>query len=141
MPELDYAILADHVRAERGVAYMIAGSIDTIFSRRVPVGQNVGLLLRVTFTQNECGRPHRIEVFCQDEDGERLANVTGTITPERDDSLPPGWDTGALLGLNFGIPLPRYGVYAFEILVDDRSVKSLRLRVLPVEGSPATEEG
>jgi hypothetical protein len=72
MPELDYAVLGDYVRAEAGIAHVIAAGIDTIWSAEVPTGRNVGLLLRITFTRNECGRLHRIEIIFQDTDGARL---------------------------------------------------------------------
>jgi uncharacterized protein DUF6941 len=107
----------------------------------VPTGQNVGLLLRVAFTRNECGRPHRLEVIFQDIDGQRLTHVTAVFTPEWNDDLPVGWPLGAQVGLNFGIPLPAYGVYSFEVLIDDANHKTLNLRVIPppdVEGEGQT---
>jgi hypothetical protein len=59
MPELDYALLCDYVRAERGVAHTIAAGIDTVHRPEVPTVANLGLLARVTFTRAECGRLHR----------------------------------------------------------------------------------
>lgn len=133
MPELDYALLCDYVRAEGGMAHVVAAGIDTIWAPEVPAGQNLGLLMRVAFARNECGRPHRIEVIFQGEDGERLAQIGGVVTPEWSSDLPPGWRVGALMGLNIGVPLPRYGLYAFEVLVNDSLVKSIPLRVLQRE--------
>lgn len=136
MPELDYALLCDFVRAERGgPAHLVGGGIDTIYAQEVPTGHNLGLLARLTFTRAECGRPHRVEIIFQDQDGKRLTEIQGVVEPEWKEGLPPGWRTGALVGLNFGVPLPDYGVYAFEILVNDSSVKSLNLRVVPREGA------
>jgi hypothetical protein len=91
--------------------------MDTIAAPTVPTGQNVGLLLRLTFTRNECDRPHRLEAIFQDIDGERLATIQAVITPEWNEDLPVGWPAGFLWGLNFGLPLPRYSVYAMELLV------------------------
>lgn len=139
MPVLDYALLCDYVRAEGGLAHVIAAGIDTIWTEDVPAGQNVGLLLRVSFTRNECGRPHRVEVIFQDEDGERLAQIMGTNEPQWPEGLPPNWRTGALIGLNVGVPLPRFGLYAFEILVNDNHMKTIPLRVMPRE--PIEEGG
>lgn len=130
MPELDFAILADYVRAERGIGHLVAGGIDTIWLDQVPGGQNMGLLLRIDFKRSECGRPHRVEIFVQDEDGERLVQVVGTLTPEWDDSLPVTWRAKALIAFNFGVPLARFGIYDIEIVIDDQSVKTMPLRVL-----------
>jgi hypothetical protein len=143
MAELDYALLCDYVRVDRGTAAVIAAGIDTVYLAEVPGGRQIGLLLRVTFTRNESGRPHRLEVIVQDEDGERLVQIEGVITPEWKEGLPPGWLTGALAGFNFGVPLPRYGVYSMEILIDDRSAKSLNLRAepMPAAAPSGTPEG
>jgi hypothetical protein len=134
VPELDYAVLGEYVRVEGGLANMIAAGIDTVYAPQVPTGHNLGLLLRIGFARVETERPHRIEVIFQDEDGERLAHITGVITPEWNEDLPPGWRVGSFSDLNFGVPLPRYGLYSFEILINDNQVKSIPLRVVPPPG-------
>jgi hypothetical protein len=140
MPELTDALLADYVRTEGGVAHLISAGIDTVQAPAVPTGQNVGFLLRATFTRNECGRPHRLEVIFQDIDGQRLVHVNTVFTPEWNDDLPVGWRVGMQAGFNFGIPLPSYGVYSFEILIDDAHQKTLNLRVIPQPGGDEDED-
>jgi len=130
MPELDFALLADYVRADGGVAHVIAGGIDTINAPAVPTGQNLGLLFRIVFTRNECGRPHRLEVFFQDEDGTRLAAISSEITPRWAEGQPAHWGTGVIGGFNFLVPLPRYGIYSFELMMNDNNLKTLHLRVV-----------
>ena len=49
MPELDYALLADFVRSEGGLAHVIGASVDTIHVKEVPTGLNFGLLARIGF--------------------------------------------------------------------------------------------
>jgi hypothetical protein len=136
VPELDYAVLCDYVRAEGGVAHVVAAGIDTVWAAEVPTGRNVGLLARLTFTRHECGRPHRLEVIFQDIDGDRLAVVQGVVNPQWIEGLPTGWRTGTLLGLNMGIPLPRYGVYGFEIMLNDSFVKNIDFRVVQQAAAP-----
>lgn len=133
MPDLDYALLADYVRAEVGIAHVVAAGIDTINAEEVPTGRNVGLLFRVRFTRNECDRPHRIEIIFQDIDGKRLAVLSSVVTPQWIEDQPVGWRTGLIAGFNIGLPLPHYGVYAFEILIDDVHKKTLDLRVVPIQ--------
>jgi Family of unknown function (DUF6941) len=130
LPELDYALLADFVRVDGGVASVIGGGIDTVYASDVPAAHNFGLLARITFTRGECDRPHRIEIFFRDTDGQDIAKLEATTIPKWDDTLPPDWLVGALMGLNFGLPLPVFGLYAFEIMIDDRSAKTLNLRVV-----------
>ncbi len=131
MPELDFALLCDAVRVERGVAHILAAGIDSIYLSQVPGGQNVGIVCRFTFTRQECGRPHRLEVIFQDTDGARLSEISAVMTPPWIETQPAGWPTGVIMGLNLGLPLPHYGVYAFEILVNDSNKRSLNVRVEP----------
>jgi len=131
VPELDLALIADYVHAERGVAYVMRGCIDTVTAPETPTGRNIGFLFRVAFSRSECGRPHRVEVIFQGEDGERLAHVQTVVTPEWDQSLPPHWKVKLLGGLNFGVPLPSYGNYSFDIVINDSQQKAIDLRVVP----------
>jgi hypothetical protein len=142
MPELDYAVLCDYVRTEGGLAHVIAAGVDTIFAPEVPAGQNLGFLMRIAFARTECGRPHRVEVIFQDEDGERLTEISGLLSPEWQDGLPAGWRVGAMMGLNIGVPLPRFGLYSFEVLLNGNQVKTIPLRVLQRElpGAPPESE-
>jgi hypothetical protein len=130
VPELDFALLSDYVRAEAGIAHIIAGGIDTINAPTVPTGQNLGLVFRLLFSRTECDRPHRVEVIFQDEDGARLAAISSVVTPSWIEGQPAHWKTGMIGGFNFGVPLPRFGLYSFEIMVNDNLVKSLPLRVV-----------
>lgn len=141
MPDLDLALIADYVSVEGGVAYVMRGCIDTVTSPDAPTARNVGLLFRVEFSRNECGRPHRIEVLFQGEDGERLMDLQTVISPEWDSTLPPHWKVKALAGLNFGIPLPRHGNYAFHVLLNDSEVKVIDLRVVAPPANDAPEHG
>lgn len=131
LPELEYAVLCDFVRPEPGIAHVIAAGIDTIWAAQVPTAHNFGVVLQVEFTRNECGRPHRIELHLQDTDGAEVATVNGSVTPTWDASLPAGWLSRAQLAMNLGLVFPNYGIYALEVLLNDASAKSLRLRVVP----------
>jgi hypothetical protein len=138
MPQLDYAFLCDYVRPEiSGVAHVIGAGIDTVYPSQVPTGHNLGFLARFTFTQGESDRPHRIELFFRNTDGQEFAKIEAVVVPEWNPDLPPGWMVSAQLGLNFGVPLPDYGLYAFELMMDDGSMKSMNLRVVP----PPAEQG
>lgn len=141
MPDLDFALIADYVRADGGVAHMIGGGIDTVHAPAIPFGQNVGLLARLKLTPNECGRPHRVEVFFQDADGQRLAEITGTFSAEWSDDGTPGGKVGVLLAFNIVVPMPTHGLYSFELLVNDSSIKSIPLRVVPRQGGEAEPGG
>lgn len=123
MPELDYAILADHVRAEGGLGYVIAGGIDRVILASVPSGLQAGLLMRFSLTAAERNRPHRVELIFQDEDGVRLVQLNTVVEP--------GDAAKAVVALNFGLPIPRYGWYSLEVVINDSSKKSIALEAVP----------
>jgi len=132
MPEVDFMVVCDYVRVDGGVMHMIAGGIDTIYARQVPSAQNLGVALRLLLTRNECDRDHQMELIFQDEDGAAFARVEGQFQVSYPERVPPGWRAYALLSLNIGVPLPHYGVYSLELLVDGQAKKSVPLRVTPV---------
>jgi hypothetical protein len=76
-----------------------------------------------------------LEIIFQDADGQRLVQLDNVVTPTWDDGLPAGWKLGMLAAFNLGIPLPTYGVYSFEILVNGNALKSIPMRVV----APAQE--
>lgn len=130
MPDLDYAILCDYVRADGGLAHIIAAGIDTIRAAEVPTGHHMGVALRLLFTRNECDRAHRFEVIIQDEDGERMAALSGDVTPQWPQDQPVHWKAGAQAAITFRASLPRFGFYSVDILVNDDHKKSLPFRVV-----------
>lgn len=137
VPELDFAVVCDYVRAEGGVAHVIGGGFDTLNVSQVPTGHNMGVWARILVARSECGRPHRFELIIQDADGERAAEISGPFAaewPADDDDFPPAWKVGVGLAFNFGVPISHVGQYSVEILVNDSLEKSIPLRVVQQGG-------
>ncbi len=132
MAEIDFVILADHVRSDNGVLNLVGGGFDRIIAPHVPMGMNVGLGLRFLFTRPECDRPHQLRVAFQDADAQVLVEVHGEFVPV----VPPGHESGDKIGVtinvNLGILLPHFGQYTFEILLNEDPMKSIPLRVIPL---------
>jgi hypothetical protein len=121
MPELDFMIMADYVRAEGGVLHMIAAGIDTIFTPVTPAVRQIGIGIRLTMT---------LEVVYQNEDGVRIAQINAGFAPPPDPSaLPPGVRPAIAIPFNMSLPLPAYGRYSLELLVDGNSLKSIGITV------------
>jgi hypothetical protein len=133
MLQLDYALLCDYVRAEGGIAHVIAAGIDTINRPEVPTVANFGLFARITFSDEDVGQPHQFEMRLHDQEGEEIAHVTGTQQLRAVEGVPGGWPYGALLALNFGVPLPRFGTYTLTLLLDGEPAKTINLRVVQAE--------
>jgi hypothetical protein len=135
MLQLDYAVLCDYVRAEGGVAHVIAAGIDTIYRPEIPTVANLGLLARFTFTDDDLGQEHQVELQLADQEGQEVARITGSPALQPVPGLPKGWPYGGIIALNFGVPFPHHGPYRLTILLDGNPAKTINLRVAP----PTTE--
>jgi hypothetical protein len=130
MLQLDYALLCDYVRAESGLAHVLAAGIDTIYRPEVPAVANLGLLARFTFTDEDLGQDHQLELQLTDQEGQQVARVTGTPPLQPVPGLPEGWPYGGIVALNFGVPFPHHGPYRLTILLDGDLIKTINLRVV-----------
>lgn len=130
MAKLRAALLAEFARVQNNVLHVIGGGIDTVTVSEIPAAANFSAAIVATFTRNECGRPHRIDLILQDEDGDRLQQVNATTTPEWNDAVPASWVQQTMIALNFGVVFPGLGAYSLEVLIDDRQEESLQIRVL-----------
>lgn len=146
MPKLDFALIAEYVRVEQNLAYLIAGGIDLITTSLddLPTGINIGLMLRVSFDRTECGRPHRVEVVFQDEDGDRLSHLTTTGTPTWNEQWPVHWKCKEMFGFNLPLPIARYGVHECVILINDSHAKTIQFFIaeeIPPMPEPSDSTG
>lgn len=131
MPEVDFVALCEHVRVDNGLLHMISAGVDHAQIPAVPAGFNFGIGLRLAFTRLECEQEHAVVLVFQDEDGQSIARIDGRVRPEFPANTPPGWPTHATLAFNLGVPVPKYGIYSFELAVDGQSKKSISVIVEP----------
>ncbi len=131
VPEVDFAILCRAADAHDNLISLLSGPVDTAELSQTPAQIPLTLVVRFLWTPGELGREHRGEILFQTEDGERLMGADFIVKPDRPPDLPPGWKAGTNLVMTFPLPIPRFGLYAFEILVDDKHVKSLPFRAKP----------
>lgn len=136
MPELDFMVVSDYVRAENGVLHMIAGGVDTITARSVPASRNVGIGLSLRLPRRELAVHHTLRIVFHGTDGARIAEV-GADLPVR--SGAPGASSPravrVVTALNMSLPLPAYGDYSLELLVNGNRKKEIPIYVVPAEPS------
>jgi hypothetical protein len=136
MPELDFMIVSDYVRAENGVLHMIAGGADTITVQNVPAARSVGIGLSLKLPRREVTRSHALRLVFYGADGARIAEL-GADLPARSETpdIPEGRKIGVVAALNMSLPLPAYGDYSLELLVNGEHKKRLPLYVIPPAGA------
>jgi hypothetical protein len=139
MPELDYMVTADYVRAEGGMLHIIAAGVDTMLLPSVPAARQLGVGLRLLIDVAEAQQPHHVELIYQDADGHRLAQVAGTIGPvaTNEPLPPPGRPFGIAVAFNLMLPVPTLGDYSLELLVDGEPKKSITLTAVQLEAPAA----
>src|SRR5215469_16647492 len=133
MPELDFMVTADYVRAEGGVLHMIAAGFDTLWTAAVPAGRQVGIGLRVLLDVAEAREAHPFTLLYQDADGQVLFRINGSLGPVglEQPLPPPGRPFGVVMAFNVPLQMPAYGDYSLELFLDEQveAAKSITLTV------------
>ena len=140
---LDWALIANAAEAPpNGLVYILGAGVDTLWRDAYPAPFCVSVVIRLVGSRTESNRPHTIEVVCNDQDGASVFNqpITVQIPPRTaPPEYPGGWDLAAHIVLNLGgVPIPRAGVYALEILLDGQQVRTLPFRARQGPVQPTT---
>jgi hypothetical protein len=143
MPELDYVVLADYVRQDGGTIHIMAAGIDTFTVSQIPVTVPVGVAARIMFTSTEeAGVGHLVQLVFQGPDGPLLDLRQQIARPPQPPGVPEHWKTSVGLAFRIGLPLPSYGDYSLELIIDEDEglSKSIDVRVIkPPVAEPQSE--
>jgi hypothetical protein len=131
VPEADFVILCQAAIPQGNLISLLGGPVDTLEIDHVPAQVPLAVVARLLWTVGEMDREHRGEILYLGEDGERLMSAEFLVRPERPPDLPLGWKAGSNLVLTLPVPVPRFGLYSFEVIVDDKSLKTLPFRAKP----------
>jgi hypothetical protein len=131
MPEVDFAMFCEEAYVSDGFLYAKGAAWDTLVVEKVPAAHQTALALRLLFEPSDCGRTHEVEVFIQDIDGKRIAFGLARPHPELDPTAPAHWLISSIVTISFLLPLPVYGEYSLEVVIDGESSKSAQLRAVP----------
>ena len=133
--EVDLAVVADAANVSQEGKLNILGIFDTIWTREFPVRHpTMVFVLRVTADITDQGS-HRMQLRLMDEDGGQLFKAEGPLqVPARAPGLPI--KPNIIIGLN-GISFQKSGDYSFEVILDDRHLKSVPLSVRRAPGDPS----
>ncbi|MGH3119550.1 MAG: DUF6941 family protein [Streptosporangiaceae bacterium] len=129
MPELDFMVVADYVRTDAGVLHMVGAGFDTAHLPAVPGILTAGVGLRLLLDVAEAREPHPFTLIFQNADGARLAEIAGVVgpVPAGTPEPPPGRPYSVVLALNTRLPVPGYGDYSLDLVLDDQPVKTISL--------------
>ena len=130
--QVDFAFLADAAEVANGKLHLVGGAFDTIWAQNVPFQYpRLSLVIRLLFSTAELDRKHKIEIKIMNEDGKTIPpSIGGDLEIQKNPNLPKGWKQGFMTVMNFAnLNFPGFGDYSFELVVDNRSEKSIPLRI------------
>jgi hypothetical protein len=146
------AFLADSVAAAQGKLYAQGAGWDTIYAGEYPARHprlGLGVIIRVPWSATNA--MHSFTASIQDEDGAPLVlsspppgvqaptvtQVGGQFNLGRPPQLVVGESQIVPLALNLdSLALPRTGTYSVIIMIDDREVKRMALKMKLTPGTP-----
>jgi len=110
----------------------VLGAFDRIVAPQMPAKHpHSAVVVRVRFERSEEGK-HPFRLMMIDADGQAIGpKIEGEVNV----AFAPGHESitmNLILGMN-GLPLPRYGTYQFDFVLDGRQVATAPLYVVPPE--------
>ena len=122
---VDFAVLADYALVDQHGKLSVLGIFQHVWVQTFPaVHPRTHLVIRVRGRRTEVGS-HPVRIRFVDDGGNELVGGEGAIQFGEPPAGVTEIEAGAVLV--FDVPLPRAGVYAFEILVDGMSAMRVPL--------------
>lgn len=117
---VDTALLCDAVTVREGLLHVLGGGITRIHRPMYPAPLAASMAVRILIHPTEAAAPHELGVLLVDEDGGQLGEVTLKFQASAEGSdLQPGEELALPIPLALqGLPLPKKGMYRFELLID-----------------------
>jgi Family of unknown function (DUF6941) len=139
VPELEYAVIANHAEAINGLLYLQGAGWTDI---QLPVGQDgqpaivhFGMGVSILVGWGETNRRFPLKLVVVHEDGDELASVHAQVEAGRPPGIPAGSDIRSVLAVNAEVQFPRLGTYEFRAELDGK-VRTTSFRVKSVLPMP-----
>jgi hypothetical protein len=113
--QIDHAIIADYAEVNGRKLYVMGGGWDTYRAASVPFQVRMALALGVRIEWPETNQPVQVAAHVENEDGQQVARINGTLQVGRPAGLPPGSSQLAQMAVNFGITFQQFGGYRVRI--------------------------
>jgi hypothetical protein len=137
--EIEFAVIADYAATTNENKLVVGGIFDTIFASEVPANHPfMALAVRVHAHPGEVGR-HAVTVRLVDPDGTEV--IQPLQAPFEIGGMDPleGGSADLVLQLS-GVPLRTFGRHSFDILIDGRFEKGVKLNVRRNPDAPTDEQ-
>jgi hypothetical protein len=134
MPEVEFAILANHAEAHNGLLYLAGGGWTDANLAFPPEGPSAplhfGIAVSVLVPWTETNRKHRLLVGIEHEDGgSPVVQFDGEIEVGRPPGAQHGADQRAVIAINSLTQFPRPGGYRLVVKVNNSKLRTVSFRV------------
>jgi hypothetical protein len=141
VPELEFALVANHAEAINGLLYLQGAGWTDVKQPMQPNGQpgvvHCGMAVSILVGWNETNKRFPLKLAVVHEDGQELVAVQAQVEAGRPPGLPPGSDIRSVIAVNAELQFPRPGRYEFRAELDGK-VRSASFRVTPLMPLMAT---
>ena len=133
MAEVEFALLANAAQVSSDqLLSMLGGGWDTaaVPEEAFPASIVLSVVYRLSFDEEELGKTHNGEMAVEGGNGERLARVTFSMTPQAtEEELPPGWKHNVSMAVPVPVQFPGPGLYVVSIALEGVPLKTIPLRI------------
>jgi hypothetical protein len=139
VPELEYALIANHAEAINGLLYLQGAGWTDIQPPVGPDGQqgiaHFGMAVSILVGWNETNRRFPLKLVVVHEDGDELASVHAQVEAGRPPGLAAGSDIRSVIAVNAEVQFPRPGRYEFRAELGEK-VRTTAFRVKSPQPMP-----
>jgi hypothetical protein len=138
---VDYAFVAEAADSQNGVFYVTRGGTDLFYMPSIPdrpiIIPAVSFVIRLVGEPHEIGVPQPVTYTIVDEDGRPIGYTQEGQVEFGTHPIDPTRTTAVISAIRFyGLPLPSYGTYLFEVRAGGE-----RLAQVPIWVAPLAVEG
>lgn len=140
--KVDCALLCDAATVREGLLHVLGGGVSRLGRPSMPAPLGAQLALRILVHPTEARDRHTGRIVIQTQDGGRVSDLGFDFGLGQ--QAPPNLQPGEELALPLVVPInnfpiPAYGSYSIEILIDGTHQMSLPFVVHPIDSPPQIE--
>jgi hypothetical protein len=132
--------LCDSARVRENLLHVLGGGITRLRKEAYPAPMQVDLALMVTLTPSERANLHSLGVDIRGADGEIIFGLQGQFGISELGPDTPAWENSQVpIAIQMQlVAIPEPGDYVIEVMIDNRSTRSLHFRAeeTPAEAQP-----
>ncbi len=136
--QIETAMIADFAEIVSGKLYLMGGGWDNYWVDKAPAQVRIAIAVGVRVGWDETNVQIPVRIWIEDDDGQEMVRIEGSVNVGRPAGLPPGSGQLAQMAANVPFQAPHVGGYRIRIQAGEQesSYQVLPFRVMARQ-SPA----